>query len=315
MPIEDETLGRINAYVTEEGIGQEKSILFLSSGTNGLPVMLVADDGETSVQLGTIHPDVLRAFEEAYHVVFIGKAGTPFCDTTRVEAINPMHNLENYRPSDEYVRKAGMEWEVAAMKRALDLFLEELATPGDQVIAVGFSEGGRLVIRLAAEDDRITHVVPAITGGLNQFYSSIINRRFDAVAGRLTHHEAQAQIDSLFAVYKRIYTDPASTEKWYFGHPYKRWGSYCSDIPLENLLKLEIPILFIHGTADRSSPILQADYVQLEFLRMGKDNLTNYVLPGVVHSLHEIVEEDGEHKAISRQDEVLETITEWIAAH
>ena len=90
----------------------------------------------------------------------------------------------------------------------------------------------------------------------------------------MTHQEAQAAVDSLFTIYKKIYNDPNSTGKWYYGHPYKRWGSFCNDIPLEHLVKLEIPIYYLNGSIDRSTPILEADYIMLEFLRLGKTNLT-----------------------------------------
>jgi pimeloyl-ACP methyl ester carboxylesterase len=137
----------------------------------------------------------------------------------------------------------------------------------------------------------------------------------DAATGKITHQEAQAEIDTLFAVYEQIYSDPHNTERWYYGHPFKRWGSFCTDIPLEHLVKLDIPIFFLNGSADRSTPILEADYVKLEFLRLGKTNLTYQVLPGVEHSLYEVVEEDGEEKAISRRDEAFKMIIDWIESN
>ena len=223
--IEDPELGEIHYYVTEKGADQDKPILFMVSGTRGLPTMLVVHAGEQFVQLGTVPPDQISYFAGTFHVAFLGKAGTPFCDTLVADEINPMKNLEEYMPSEAYIRNCGMEWEVAASIRVIDALLEQLPNSGKKVIALGISEGGQLVPRLARECDRVTHLVGLATTGLNQFYSSIINRRMDAAAGEMTHREAQEAIDSLFMVYRRIYADPASTEKWYYGHPYKRWGS------------------------------------------------------------------------------------------
>jgi len=313
--LQDDRLGEINFYVTEKGIDQEKPLLFLFSGTSGLPTMLIVKSGDKSLQLGTVPPDQINSFSDQFHVVFMGKAGTPFCDTVEVEEINPWKNLEEYRPSEEYVQKSGMEWEVQASSLVIDALLEMLPITENKIIALGLSEGGRLATRLAAEDSRITHLVSVISGGLNQFYSSIINTRLDAARGEMTHQEAQTEIDKLFALYKDIYSDPSSTEKWYYGHPYRRWGSFCNDIPLENLVKLEIPILFVNGSADRSTPILQADYIMLEFIRLGKTNLTYRVLPGVDHSLYEVVEEDGKEEAVSHREEVFQMIKDWIKTH
>jgi len=312
--IQDEQLGDINYYVTEKGIDQEKPLLFLISGCRGLPTMLVVQCGEKSVQLGTVPPDHIHSFSEQYHVAFIGKAGTPFCDTVKVDEIKPLKNLEDYQPSEEYIQKCGMEWEVRASSIVIDSLCSTLDIAENRVIAIGFSEGGHLAVKLAAENKKITHLVSVISNGLNQWYSSIINRRMDAASGKITHQEAQEAIDKLFATYKAIYRDPRNTEKWYYGHPYKRWGSFCNDIPLEHLVKLDIPILLVNTSSDRNNPILQSDYIMLEFLRLGKTNLTYHVFPGCDHWFNETVVKDGKKKRLSHRKEAFTAISDWLAS-
>lgn len=312
--IDHHELGQINYFISEKGIEEDKPVMFLYSGCAGLPTMLVVNHSGNFYQLGTVPPDQLNYFTDNYHVVFLGRAGTPFCDTTEVEEFNPMRNLENYKPSDEYILKCGIEWEVEAMSVVLDRVLAELTNSKQMVVALGISEGGRIVARFALADPRITHIACVVSGGLNQFYSSIINRRLDAASGKISHEEAQLAIDKLFATYREVYADAESTEKWYYGHPYKRWGSYCNDIPLENLLKLDIPICLLNGSADRSSPILQSDYVMLEFIRHGKTNLTYFALPGVNHQFYRIgIDEHGEEYGISMRQEVFGLIDTWLS--
>jgi esterase/lipase len=313
--IEHETLGDIHYYVTEKGIGQKKPLLFLFSGTSGLPTMLVVKSGDKNLQLGTVPPDQLHYFAGDFHVVFMSKAGTPFCDTVEVEEIDPMKNLEEYRPSEEYIQNAGMEWEMQASKIVVDDLLQRLSIDKNIIVAMGISEGGLLVARLASEDSRITHLVSVISTGLNQFYSSIINRRMDAATGALSHKEAQKEVESLFAIYKDVYANPESTDKWYYGHPYKRWGSFCHFIPVDHMVNLDIPILLVNGTADRSSPILQSDYIMLEFIRREKTNLTYHVVPGMGHSMRGVVIEDGKEKSVSYRTDVFKKIKEWIQDH
>jgi esterase/lipase len=312
--IRDAQLGDINFYVTEKGIDREKPLLFVISGCRGLPTMLVVQCGDKSLRLGTVPPDQINHFSGEYHVAFMGKAGTPFCDTVKVDEINPLKNLEDYQPSQEYIQKCGMKWELMASSIVLDFLCRKLPVAADKVVAIGFSEGGRLAVRLASENKQVTHLVTVISGGLNQFYSSIINRRMDAAAGKITHQEAQAAVDDLFAVYKEIYSAPHNTERWYDGHPYQRWGSFCTDIPLEHLVKLEIPILFVNGSADRNSPVLQSDYVMLEFLRRGKTNLTYRVLPGCDHWFYEVVQKNGEDQHVSHREEALKIVSDWLAS-
>lgn len=107
--LDDPRLGRIDYYVTEKGLDLDKPILFKVSGVRGLPVMLVVRSGDQSLHIGTIPPDQISHFADRYHVAFISKPGTPFCDTFEVEEINPLQNLEDYPPSEEYIRKCGMD--------------------------------------------------------------------------------------------------------------------------------------------------------------------------------------------------------------
>jgi hypothetical protein len=313
--IAQEQLGDIYFYVSEKGIDQEKPLLFIAQGSGGLPTMILVQYGEKSKQLGTIPPDLITKFSDQYHVAYIGKAGTPFCDTVKVEEFKPLEILENYQPTEEYIRKCGMEWQIEASSTVIDTLCNMLPVSRHKIVALGISEGGRIVPRLAVRNNKITHLVSIVSEGLNQFYSSIINARIDAAAGKISHRQAQAIVDSLFAIYERIYRDPHSTEKSWYGHPYQRWASFCTDIPLEHLVKLDIPILMLNGSADRNSPILQADYVVLEFLRLGKSNLTYRVLPGCEHSLYEVVVENGEEKGISHRDEAFNMVADWIVSH
>jgi hypothetical protein len=311
--LDDPRLGRIDYYVTEKGLDQDKPLLFMVSGVRGLPVMLVVQSGDQSIQLGTIPPDQISCFADQYHVAFISKPGTPFCDTFEVEEINPLQNLEDYPPSEAYIQKCGMDWELESSIRVIESLNRRLPNSGSKVIALGISEGGQMVPKLAEECDLVSHLVSVVSTGLNQFYSSIINRRMDAAMGHISHREAQEAIDSLFAIYQRIYSDPESTEKWYYGHPYKRWGSYCNDIPLDHLVTLDIPILYVKGSADRNSPVLSTDYIMLEFLRLGKTNLTYKVVPGMDHWLNETVESEVGREHISHRAEVFGYISDWIA--
>jgi hypothetical protein len=277
--------------------------------------MILVQYGEKSIKLGTVPPDIITRFSDQFHVAYLGKAGTPFCDTVKVEKFDAMDILENYQPSGEYIRKCGLEWQLQASSIVIDSLCSMLPISGDKIIALGVSEGGRVVPGLALENKKITHLVCMVSGGLNHFYDNIINKRIDAATGKISHQEAQHIIDSLFCVFEEIYSDPHSTEKSWYGHPYKRWASFCKDIPLEHLVKLEIPIFFLSGSADRNQPVLQSDYIKLEFLRLGKTNLTYRVLPGCEHSFYEVVVVDGKEKGISHRDEAFSMVVDWIGSN
>ena len=157
--INDPELGEIHYYITQKGIDQDKQVLFTVSGVRGLPVMLVVSCGDQSMQLGSVPPDQIFNFADDFHVVFISKAGTPFSDTSFVDEINPMKNLEEYQPSEEYIQKCGMEWELVASIKVILKLSKQIPNSQNKVIALGISEGGQLVPKLANECSHITHLV------------------------------------------------------------------------------------------------------------------------------------------------------------
>nr|HPO50450.1 alpha/beta hydrolase [Spirochaetota bacterium] len=53
-----------------------------------------------------------------------------------------------------------------------------------------------------------------------------------------------------------------STDKFYFGWSYKRWNSFFDYKPIDYLSKIDIPILFIQGKKDFSSPVESVEFVQ-----------------------------------------------------
>jgi len=70
--------------------------------------------------------------------------------------------------------------------------------------------------------------------------------------------------------------------------------------------------LTLCGSTDRNTPILQVDYIKLEFLKLKKTNLTYQVMPGVDHFLYEVIVEDGKEKGISHRDEAFNFVVDWI---
>jgi len=45
---------------------------------------------------------------------------------------------------------------------------------------------------------------------------------------------------------------------------------------------------------------------------LGKTNLTYNVIPGVDHSLYEVIIVDGKEKGVSHRDEAFEMVANWI---
>lgn len=302
--VKDSSLGTIDFYVTQHKIQESKPLLVFLDGSGHLPLfsLLKKLDGSTGLSSKiTIDYDKLA---QTFHVVMISKPGTPFIDS--LEANSSREFRKKYPPSKEYTKRLSLEWRAEAASKVIDYLSKTLDIKDNKIVAMGYSEGGQVVPKLATINPKVTRVVNIVGGGLNQFYDLITEQRGEAQQGLISSDEAQATIDSLMVVFKDIYAHPTSTDKTWWGHTYKRWASFCQDIPMDNMLSLDIPILLISGGKDNNAPIAGLDYVPLEFLRQGKTNLTYKVYPNANHWF------DDEKTNVNRLDEMLDFVIEWI---
>jgi len=302
--LKDKSLGEINFYITKNGIEKNKPLLILLDGSGHLPIYLLLkkNDGKSKI-MGTI-PFRYNKLSKNYHVVLISKPGTPFLDSIQVNTYE--HYSDNYKPSKEYTEKLSLEWRVNSTSKIIDYLLRKIKIKENEIIAIGYSEGGQVVPKLALENPKVTKIVNIVGGGLNQFYDFITAERLKAQKGIITADQAQSKIDSLNLKFKEIYNNPNETNKFWLGHTYKRWASFCKDIPLENMRKLDIPILVIANGNDENSPISGLDYIKLDFIRENKTNLTYKVYPNCDHWF---IDKKTKNR---KMGEMMEYVINWI---
>lgn len=300
----DTPIGTINFFVTEHKIKEEKPLLVFLDGSGHLPLFSLIKKPDGSTQLSskiTLDYDKLA---RQFHVVLISKPGTPFLDS--LEANSSRDFRRKYPPSVEYTQRLSLEWRAESASKVIDYLVLNLNIKDNEVIVMGYSEGGQVAPKLASINPKVTKLVNIVGGGLNQFYDMITEQRGKAQLGEISSEEAQTNIDSLMLVFKDIYAHPTATDKSWWGHSYKRWASFCRDVPMDNMLSLDIPILLISGGKDENAPIAGLDYVPLEFLRQGKTNLTYKVYPNCNHWF------DDEITGAYKLDEMLGFVSEWI---
>jgi pimeloyl-ACP methyl ester carboxylesterase len=313
----DKKLGPISFYVDTVGIGRKAPLLVEVNGSGGLPLcFLVKKPTGGSFILNTWNGHLLDQAAARYHYVILDKPGTPFCDSVTSAATDMGQLIESYRPSAEYTRRLSLQWRVAATRAVISYLTQHgFHQRGSDIVAWGYSEGGQVVPRLAAEDKRITKVVAIVGAGLNQFYDELLRFRMQAHEGKISHQQAQDSVVRYLAQVRDIYQHPTATDRAYWGHSYQRWASFGGEVPLESLRQLRIPIYMLVGSADTNSPIFGLDYVPLEFARLGKTNLTYEVCVGCDHFLgYTERRADGQEKRVSRSDAYFDQILAWLAS-
>ena len=313
--LEDKALGTVSFYVDTIALEKQSPILLSINGSGGVPLCLFVRNEHAGKIFNTLDTYLLSKTASNYHFVVLDKPGTPFADSVIIEDDRFAEAIQTYEFSEAYHQKLSLDWRVNAIRKVLDFLVKEGYYDQTKIVAWGFSEGGQVVPKLAAEDHRVTHVVSVVGAGLNQFYDGIMHYRMQAAKGEFTHQQAQDSIDTMLAIIQDIYAHPNATDRFYGGHTYQRAASFTTVDPLEYLKKLTIPIYVLVGTNDENSPIYGLDYVPLEFLRLNKTNLTYEVCVGCDHFQNREVMVAGEEVTESLGEEYMVKILDWLEEH
>lgn len=302
--IHDRDLGEIVYHVHKNRITERKPLIVYLEGSGNFPLYSLNPNGTYSSSV-TLN---LRSMSDDYHIVLISKPNTPLADSIRVAP----SGRKQYPMRDGYREKYSLAWRSGAADRVIDAALKSLRVDSARVVVWGHSEGSQVAPAVAVLNRNVTHVIAMMGNSLNHLYDFILHERVSAFNGVISNEEAQANIDSLYVAFARIYNDPTSTTEEWFGETNYKWSSFSLVSPLENMLKLDLPILYVAGGEDRHS-ILNMDYAKLEFLRKGKANLTYKVFPNVDHGFMETrTDESGKTEWIDHLDEVNAFALEWL---
>lgn len=305
ISIKDPDLGEINYHVYKNKMSEHKPLIVYLQGSNNFPLYYLKPTGGYSLST-TLN---FRSMSNDYHIILISKPNIPFVDSIKIAPSGRRY----YPLNEEYVEKYSLDWRVHSADKVIEDAFKKLNIDSSTVIAWGYSEGSQVAPAVAVKNKKVTHVISMMGNSLNHLYDFILMERVAALNGEQSNEEAQANIDSLYTEFEKIYNDPKSTEKEWFGETYYKWSSFTLNSPIDNMLKLDIPILYIAGGNDHHS-ILNADYAKLEFLRKGKDNLTYKVFPDCDHFfLEPQTDSSGKKEWIDRLDEVNGFALEWVS--
>jgi len=299
----DKHLGTVVIHVTKANRAEKKPLLIYIDGSGNYPLFYRKSNGNYNTSVAF---DIARYAKE-YSIVLISKPGTPFSDSLRYNSGKP------YYPTNEvYERYYSLQWRAGAASKAIDYLVKRIPVDTKHIVVMGYSEGSQVAPSVAVLNKKVTHVVCFVGNSLNQLYDFIINARLDADRNIITAEQGQQIVDSLYTEYAKIYASPKATDKTWYGATYLKWSSFSQTTPLENMLKLKIPILYIAGAKDNNQTIIDMDYARLEFLRKGKTNLTYKVYPNSNHGFQETMVKEGKEVRVDRSDEVNQFAIDWI---
>ena len=295
--------GKVNYYLSSDSTDVKKPLLVYLDGSGAFPLFQKLDAG-----IGSTVVIDFNNLRNKYKILLISKPGVPFVDLVESDE----NGFPFYEEPVEYRENLSLDWRVNTANSIINRLVKENKIDTSKIAVLGFSEGAQVGPRLAKENKQITHLLLFGGNGLNQFFDPIINARMKATRGQISETDSQKEIDSLFTEYKNIYSDKKNTDKEWWGHSYMRWASFTETDPYKYLLELDIPIYIANGSLDENS-VLSADYIQLEFIKAGKDNLTYKIYPNCDHQFNEIITKDGQFvEAKPKLNIVMESAFEWL---
>jgi predicted esterase len=309
--VRDKELGDVNFYLKTDGVTSPKPLLVFLDGSGNSPLFRYVRDKNSTMILQSVSAPILDNLNQ-YSLLLISKPSVAFADTVSVNDLSTIKASQLETSNPAYDARLSLDWRVNAANLAINEVAKNRGIPFSQIVVMGYSEGARVAPKVALVNKKVTKVVCLVSGGLNQFYDFIIEERIKADKGEISHEQSQKDIDSLYKKIEEIYNDPYNTKKYWEGHTYLRWSSFCAASPIEDMLKLNIPIYIAKGTNDHNSQVLSYDYVNLEFLRLRKSNLTYVNYPGADHGFNRTIIVKGTKKGINEIDKVFASIFSWM---
>lgn len=183
---------------------------------------------------------------------------------------------------DGFIQHFSYDSWLAALERALRHALSRPEVDARRVLVIGVSEGVQMAASLAHAFPEVHDLALLGGGGPTQLFdfAAGIHRGSGSDEDKLT------RLRELDASFQDIAAAPASTGKFFMGHPYLRWSSFLKHSAAAELAHTPARVYMASGMQDASVPILAAEMLYAELRVQGRD-VTFRRVPRAGHSLVE----------------------------
>ena len=233
-------------------------------------------------------------------------------DSTYTYAIIPKPGLagifddEKISVPKEYYKKNYLDYRVMQINLSIEDIIRNHLKKPKKIIVYGHSEGAVIGASLANKNKNITHLGFWSGNVLNNFYEFSLFNRIEKLQGKLSDSLAHKNIMAIMDWYKSVIENPNSTEVDHFGFTNKRWSSF-EKPPIDDLLRLTIPIYAVFGSKDESTPIETAYLLPVQFMQKRKNNLTFEVC---INCNHAYLEKKNE-EVIKHWNRIFKEFIDW----
>lgn len=257
----------------------------------------ITTEKESISVISTI-PFDLDKIPKDYAFVVVSKKCVPFA------TIN-----ETYNPPKCYYENESLDYRVWQYDNVINYITKTFFKNAKKVVALGHSEGSDVVAKLGTVNKKITHIGFWSGGGNTQYNDFALFIRQEVSQGEIDEATSLKKLDSLYAQIEDIENNPTSIDKFWLDNTYKRWHDF-SEPPVENLLKIDVPIFVAIGTKDQAVPIESSLIIKTEFLRHHKNNLTFKIYPNLDHGFETVPKNENEESK-DMWMEIFSEFMEW----
>ena len=248
------------SYVHADG---EKSIYYtFDIGREGSDTLLFFYGGSGCASWKSVMPNYINGFSSDAKVFVLNKRYVQDRSLGVFDCGDKFHSSNNLK-----------QW-VSDYLSFIDAKVNESPVIPKNVILVGVSEGALVAVKVAAQSERVTHLAVIGSGGWSMRES--LNKLYE---------KGVFPVD-IQSEWEEVVKDSRSIEKKKYGHPYRWWSDIMDHTPIDDYLKLEIPILVGMGENDQSVPFESAEYLASRFRDEGKSNMKVNIYPNADHRLN-----------------------------
>lgn len=293
-------------FSTRDRWGRE-IVFYLSkttAGANALPLVLFIEGSGCRSRFEQRNGKILPA---GGHIV----VADVFKDKARVLVVEKPGVKYLSQPPDgckdaaEFNRELTLERWAEANEAALRAARRLPQISRDKTLVIGHSEGGLVACRIARQMPAVvTHVASIAGGGGTQLFDLLALARkgefFDKVSP-----DPDVRVSYVLDSWKQIQADPLNAEKFFFGFAYRRWSTFLTSSPIEELSRVQAKIYIAQGIEDKAVDPTSADALYAQLVAQNKPVIYDRVM-GANHSFR--IKDDPK---IDGWQELFERIGKW----
>lgn len=257
----------VSFYLSEAPAGFSGPLILFVQGS-GWASLFGQNQGRSFPQGG--HISLTEAAAGKARVLIVEKPGVSLYDTMSGD------------PPEPFAREFTLDRWAEALEAAVKAAQQLPGVSSGRVMAIGHSEGGLVACRVAHDLPFVTHVALVAGGGYSQMFDLLRLTRDGVFFSEIA--DPEARVTKLREEWKKALADPDSDSKRFLGLPYKRWTSFLSTSPAQELRGLPAKVMIVQGMADRAVDPASADALASELTLRGQ-NFTLVRIPDADHNL------------------------------